>query len=167
MLSLQKLIIDEKKYYLFGRNLDICDFTIDHQSCSRVHAALVYHRHLKRVFLIDLGSSKCIRPVPIMPYHTDKSKPACVLTSVAHGTFLGHIRLEPNKPQQVPIDSTMSFGASTRVYTIREKPQSQPGSGVGDGKTGEEEELRGLLGLPEEETELEVHACIYMFLFES
>lgn len=55
---LQKLIIDEKKYYLFGRNPDMCDFTIDHQSCSRVHAALVYHKHLKRVFLMDLNSSK-------------------------------------------------------------------------------------------------------------
>ncbi|KAG5842958.1 hypothetical protein ANANG_G00183290 [Anguilla anguilla] len=100
----EKLIIDEKKYYLFGRNPDACDFTIDHQSCSRVHAALVYHRHLKRVFLIDLNST--------------------------HGTFLGRIRLEAHKPQQVPIDSTMS-------------------------KPGEDEELKGLLGLPEEETELE------------
>ena len=36
----------------------MCDFTIDHQSCSRVHSALVYHRHLKRVFLIDLNSSE-------------------------------------------------------------------------------------------------------------
>ncbi|XP_048881829.1 nuclear inhibitor of protein phosphatase 1-like isoform X2 [Brienomyrus brachyistius] len=125
----EKLIIDEKKYYLFGRNPDICDFTIDHQSCSRVHAALVYHKHLKRVFLIDLNST--------------------------HGTFLGHIRLEPHKPQQVPIDSTVSFGASTRVYTIREKPQTQPGSGTGDSKAGEDEDLKGLLGLPEEETELE------------
>ncbi|KAM9414694.1 nuclear inhibitor of protein phosphatase 1-like [Salvelinus alpinus] len=126
----EKLIIDEKKYYLFGRNPDVCDFTIDHQSCSRVHSALVYHRHLKRVFLIDLNST--------------------------HGTFLGHIRLEPHKPQQVPIDSTMSFGASTRVYTLREKPQPQtstiPG---GEVKAGEDEELKGLLGLPEEETELE------------
>ncbi|KAL2084950.1 hypothetical protein ACEWY4_020468 [Coilia grayii] len=125
----EKLIIDEKKFYLFGRNPDMCDFTIDHQSCSRVHAALVYHKHLKRLFLIDLNST--------------------------HGTFLGHIRLEPHKPQQVPIDSTMSFGASTRVYTIREKPQSQPGAAAGDGKAGEDEELKGLLGLPEEETELE------------
>lgn len=75
----------------------------------------------------------------------------------AHGTFLGHIRLEPHKPQQVPIDSTMSFGASTRVYTIREKPQSQANVSAGD-KTGDDEELKGLLGLPEEETELEV--CI-------
>lgn len=127
----EKLIIDEKKFYLFGRNPDMCDFTIDHQSCSRVHAALVYHKHLKRVFLIDLNST--------------------------HGTFLGHIRLEPHKPQQVPIDSTMSFGASTRVYTIREKPQTQnqPGVATSDSKVGDDEELKGLLGLPEEETELE------------
>uniref|UniRef100_A0AAY4BKZ4 Nuclear inhibitor of protein phosphatase 1 n=2 Tax=Denticeps clupeoides TaxID=299321 RepID=A0AAY4BKZ4_9TELE len=126
---IEKLIIDEKKFYLFGRNPDICDFTIDHQSCSRVHAALVYHRHLKRVFLIDLNST--------------------------HGTFLGHIRLEPHKPQQVPIDSTMSFGASTRAYTLREKPQAQPTAGGAENKGLEDEELKGLLGLPEEETELE------------
>ncbi|XP_005796002.1 nuclear inhibitor of protein phosphatase 1 [Xiphophorus maculatus] len=126
---IEKLIIDEKKFYLFGRNPDWCDFTIDHQSCSRVHAALVYHKHLKRVFLIDLNST--------------------------HGTFLGHIRLEPHKPQQVPIDSTISFGASTRTYTIREKPQTQGTAGTGDSKLGDEDELKGLLGLPEEETELE------------
>ncbi|XP_043073780.1 protein phosphatase 1, regulatory subunit 8a isoform X2 [Puntigrus tetrazona] len=126
---IEKLIIDEKKFYLFGRNPDHCDFTIDHQSCSRVHAALVYHRHLKRVFLIDLNST--------------------------HGTFLGRIRLEPQKPQQVPIDSTMSFGASTRVCALREKPQTQGSSGAGDSKGVEDEELKGLLGLPEEETELE------------
>ncbi|KAG8143252.1 hypothetical protein E2320_000516 [Naja naja] len=127
---IEKLIIDEKKYYLFGRNPDLCDFTIDHQSCSRVHAALVYHKHLKRVFLIDLNST--------------------------HGTFLGHIRLEPHKPQQIPIDSTVSFGASTRAYTLREKPQTLPSAVKGDEKmTSEDDELKGLLGLPEEETELD------------
>ncbi|KAG8451180.1 hypothetical protein GDO86_003438 [Hymenochirus boettgeri] len=126
---IEKLIIDEKKYYLFGRNPDMCDFTIDHQSCSRVHSALVYHKHLKRVFLIDLNST--------------------------HGTFLGHIRLEPHKPQQIPIDSTVSFGASTRMYTLREKPQTLPSALKGDEKAGEDDELKGLLGLPEEETELD------------
>ena len=55
----------------------------------------------------------------------------------------------------------MSFGASTRTYTIREKPQSQSNTSSGDGKGGEDEELKGLLGLPEEETELEVCGCIY------
>lgn len=81
-----------------------------------------------------------------------------ILMILAHGTYLGHIRLEPHKPQQVPIDSTISFGASTRTYTIREKPQTQGSTGTGDSKTGEDEELKGLLGLPEEETELEVHS---------
>ena len=78
---------------------------------------------------------------------------------------MGQIRLEPHKPQQVPIDTTVSFGASTRAYTLREKPQSQPASGPGsEAKAGGEEEeqqqeevLKGLLGLPQEETELEVN----------
>lgn len=75
----------------------------------------------------------------------------------AHGTFLGHIRLEAHKPQQIPIDSTVSFGASTRAYTLREKPQTLPSAVKGDEKMGgEDEELKGLLGLPEEETELDV-----------
>ena len=54
----QKLMIDEKKCYLFGRNPQMNDFTIDHGSCSRVHAALLWHKHLERSFLVDLGSSK-------------------------------------------------------------------------------------------------------------
>ena len=54
----QKLMIDEKKFYLFGRNPQMTDFTVDHGSCSRVHAALIWHKHLERSFLVDLGSSK-------------------------------------------------------------------------------------------------------------
>ncbi|XP_062846025.1 protein phosphatase 1, regulatory subunit 8a isoform X2 [Trichomycterus rosablanca] len=48
----------------------------------------------------------------------------------------------------------MSFGASTRVYTLREKPQTQPSTTTGDSGV-EDEELKGLLGLPQEETELD------------
>jgi nuclear inhibitor of protein phosphatase 1 len=58
--SFQKLMVDEKKCYLFGRNPQMNDFCIDHASCSRVHAAFVYHRNLERVFLVDLGSSELI-----------------------------------------------------------------------------------------------------------
>ncbi|XP_042296431.1 nuclear inhibitor of protein phosphatase 1 isoform X3 [Sceloporus undulatus] len=113
-----------------GLHLDVVKGDKLIESCSRVHAALVYHKHLKRVFLIDLNST--------------------------HGTFLGHIRLEPHKPQQIPIDSTVSFGASTRAYTLREKPQTLPSAVKGDDKmTNEDDELKGLLGLPEEETELD------------
>lgn len=124
---IQKLMIDEKKCYLFGRNPDLNDFVIDHQSCSRVHSALVYHKHLQRAFLIDLGST--------------------------HGTFIGTIRLESRKPTQLPIDSVFHFGASTRSYVIRERPQKI--ARQGDDEKGGEEGEGGLLGLPETETELD------------
>ena len=130
---IQKLMVDEKKSYLFGRNNKLCDFPIDHASCSRVHACLVWHKNLNRPFLIDNGST--------------------------HGTYIGRIRLEPKKPTQVHIDSTLSFGASTRTYIIRERPQGAGGGNVGaaiDNAEINESELEGgLLGLPETETELD------------
>lgn len=51
-------MIDEKNCYFFGRNKDTVDFVTDHASCSRVHAALVWHKHLNRTFIIDLGSGE-------------------------------------------------------------------------------------------------------------
>lgn len=56
-----------------------------------------------------------------------------------------------HKPQQVPLDSTMSFGASAWVYILREKPKTQ-----GSAAPGEDKELKCLLGLPKEEMELNV-----------
>ncbi|XP_031556932.1 nuclear inhibitor of protein phosphatase 1-like [Actinia tenebrosa] len=126
---IEKLIIDEKSCYLFGRNKDVCDFQLEHTSCSRVHSALVFHRNLKRCFLVDLGST--------------------------HGTFIGTVRIEKQKPTQVQVDSVIRFGASTRTYTLREKPT---GSSKGDRENGEENEENskaGLLGLPESDTELD------------
>lgn len=129
---IQKLMIDDKRCYLFGRNSQLNDFCIDHSSCSRVHSALVYHKHLSRAFLVDLGST--------------------------HGTFIGNIRLEAHKPTQLPVDSTFHFGASTRNYIIRERPQAGPRpimeelekqSASSDADGG------GLLGLPESETDLD------------
>ena len=54
------MIIDEKPCYLFGRNKDLCDFHLEHTSSSRFHSVLIYHKHLKRSFLVDLKSSKYI-----------------------------------------------------------------------------------------------------------
>lgn len=56
----QKLLIDEKDCYYFGRNPSMCDFIVEHASCSRVHAVLLYHKILKRFALIDLESSMLI-----------------------------------------------------------------------------------------------------------
>lgn len=61
-------MLDQKKCYLFGRNAQMSDFCIDHQSCSRVHAAFVYHKHLNRAFLVDLGSSKSLQI--LLNYHS-------------------------------------------------------------------------------------------------
>ncbi|EDO47533.1 predicted protein [Nematostella vectensis] len=126
----EKLIIDGKPCYLFGRNKDVCDFMVEHSSCSRVHAALVFHRHLKRCFLVDLGST--------------------------HGTYIGTIRIERNKPTQVQVDSVIRFGASTRTYTLREKPTGSGGKvDKGDGDISQDSTTGGLLGLPESDTELD------------
>nr|CAG4641743.1 EOG090X07CE [Eurycercus lamellatus] len=128
---IQKLMIDQKKCYLFGRNPQMCDFCIDHASCSRVHSALVWHKHLNRAFLVDLGST--------------------------HGTYIGTMRIESEKPTQLPIDSTFHFGASTRYYILRERPQTAPRPILEEleeeAKT--EHQDGGMLGLPETEMELD------------
>lgn len=176
----KKLMVDEKKVYMFGRNpqVDVC---IDHASCSRVHAAFVYHKHLERAFLVDLASSKCKYKRVI---NLGKVFILLSFPSLAHGTFIGSMRLEANKPTQLPVDTTFHFGgilvslivlycvknvqkqlmvvfilnaASTRMYILREKPPN-----VGPRPIMEELEKAsadgegGLLGLPETDSELDV-----------
>lgn len=64
---IQKLMIDEKKCYLFGRNAQFCQFVLDHASCSRVHSALVYHKFLNIIYLVDLGNVSLLdRNSPLM-----------------------------------------------------------------------------------------------------
>ncbi len=69
--------------------------------------------------------------------------------------MIGTIRLESKKPQNVPLDSEIHFGASTRRYIIRERPQTIQPHLAGEDLNREEIE-GGLLGLPETETELDV-----------
>ncbi|VDO18757.1 unnamed protein product [Heligmosomoides polygyrus] len=92
---IQKLMVDEKRAYYFGRNPKMVDFAVEHASCSRVHALLLYHGVLDRFALVDMDSS--------------------------HGTYLGNIRLEPLKVVFVDIGVPFHFGASTRRYTLRLK----------------------------------------------
>ncbi|KAE9419058.1 hypothetical protein Angca_003393 [Angiostrongylus cantonensis] len=92
---IQKLMIDEKSTYYFGRNPKQVDFAVEHASCSRVHALLLYHGVLNRFALVDMDSS--------------------------HGTYLGTIRLEPLRVVFVDIGTPFHFGASTRRYTLRLK----------------------------------------------
>ncbi|KAK6055804.1 FHA domain protein [Cooperia oncophora] len=87
---IQKLMVDEKRAYYFGRNPKQVDFAVEHASCSRVHALLLYHGILKRFALVDMESS--------------------------HGTYLGNIRLEPLRVVFVDIGVPFHFGASTRRF---------------------------------------------------
>lgn len=75
---------------------------------------------------------------------------------IAHGTFIGSLRLEAYKPTQLPIDSSFHFGASTRNYIIRERPQTGIRPIIDEIEKAGEESEGGLLGLPESETELDV-----------
>lgn len=122
---IEKQMIDEKPFYLFGRNADIVDIAVEHASCSRYHAALVYHKILKRSFIIDLKST--------------------------HGSFIGSIRLDPHTPHQLQLDQTIHFGASSRTYTLRERPQGTQALYTIE---GEKKQLQELLGI-ENERELD------------
>ncbi|VDN06916.1 unnamed protein product [Thelazia callipaeda] len=95
---IQKLMVDEKGAYFFGRNPKQCDFVVEHASCSRVHAVLVYHKFLQRFALVDLNS--------------------------CHGTFVGKVRIESKQPVFIDVDSIFHFGASTRRYILRAKLDS-------------------------------------------
>lgn len=85
---------------------------------------------------------------------------------VAHGTFIGSLRLEAYKPTQLPIGSNFHFGASTRTYIIRERPQAGIRPIIDELEKAGEEGEGGLLGLPETETELDVsyyYVVIYTY----
>jgi nuclear inhibitor of protein phosphatase 1 len=69
------------------------------------------------------------------------------------------VRLEAHKPQQLFIDSELHFGASTRVYVIRERPPvNMPKllSSISQNSDDKSEDLNNSLNLPESEADLDV-----------
>ena len=64
--------------------------------------------------------------------------------------------MEKHKPTQLPIDSQFHFGASTRKYIIRERPQAGPRPIMDELEKSASSDTDGrLMGLPETETELD------------
>lgn len=92
-----------------------------------------------------------------------------VFKSPAHGTYIGTMRIESEKPTQLPVDSTFHFGASTRYYILRERPQNAPRPILEEleeeAKSGHQD--GGKLGLPESEMELDVRAILNSTFYEN
>ncbi|KVH88499.1 protein phosphatase 1 regulatory inhibitor subunit PPP1R8 homolog [Cynara cardunculus var. scolymus] len=82
----------DKRRHIFGRQLQTCDFVLDHQSVSRQHAAVVPHKN-GSIYVIDLGS--------------------------AHGTFVANERLTKDSPVELEVGQSLRFAASTRVYILK------------------------------------------------
>ncbi|KAG6960395.1 hypothetical protein JG687_00008255 [Phytophthora cactorum] len=84
--------VDQKAFYLIGRNAAVCDLVLSHCSISRLHATIVHHEK-GATYLVDLGS--------------------------AHGTFVDGLRLTALQPTLVAHGSVLKFGASSRSYTFK------------------------------------------------
>ncbi|KAF4133199.1 FHA(forkhead-associated) domain-containing protein, partial [Phytophthora infestans] len=84
--------VDQKAFYLIGRNAAVCDLVLSHCSISRLHATMVHHEK-GATYLVDLGS--------------------------AHGTFVDGLRLTALQPTLVAHGSVLKFGASSRSYTFK------------------------------------------------
>ncbi|CAI5729014.1 unnamed protein product [Peronospora destructor] len=84
--------VDQKAFYLIGRNAAVCDIVLSHCSISRLHATIVHHEK-GATYLVDLGS--------------------------AHGTFVDGSRLKALQPTLVVHGAVLKFGASSRSYTFK------------------------------------------------
>lgn len=86
---------------------------------------------------------------------------------------MGSIRLEANKPMQLPVDESFHFGASTRTWTLREKPanaatnvlDSSLNTSTTEANENNDSLSVSLLGLPEAENELHVNDFYWFILF--
>ncbi|TDH69796.1 hypothetical protein CCR75_001284 [Bremia lactucae] len=84
--------VDQKAFYLIGRNAAVCDLVLSHCSISRLHATIVHHEK-GTTYVIDLGS--------------------------AHGTFVDGSKLLALQPTLVVHGSILTFGGSSRSYTFK------------------------------------------------
>lgn len=158
-------MVDEKKCYLFGRNSQLNDFCIDHSSCSRVHAALVYHKHLNRAFLVDLGSSKWWQnSIVLDSWGYFQLTGRLLERSVWKAT--SPLSCQSTLPftlehRQEPMSSGMSLkGLVIRLDlwlkdSCRERPHTGARGLLDDLENTMDSKNRDLLGLPETEMELD------------
>lgn len=91
--------ISDRSHYLLGRNADICDLVLDHQSISRQHAVLQF-KEGNELFIFDLGS--------------------------AQGTKVNKKSMPPNEYHKLLVGDVISFGASSRLYVLNGPAELMP-----------------------------------------
>lgn len=80
-----------KDHYLAGRQTDVVDIALDHESCSRQHAAFQFGEK-GELYVTDLGST--------------------------HGTYVNKKRIEPQKYEHLIPGSLIRFGESSRMFVV-------------------------------------------------
>eukprot|EP01041_Mallomonas_annulata_P019412 gene19412-38734_t len=96
---ISEIKLSEKDHFIFGRNSDICDISLDHPSISRQHAVLQF-RDDGAPMLLDMGS--------------------------AQGTLLNKKRCIQNVYQRLYVGDILRFGASSRQYILNGPQEDMP-----------------------------------------
>eukprot|EP01084_Bolivina_argentea_P085939 155351_1 len=96
---LNKISLNTKSHFIFGRDQQSVDIPTLHPSCSRIHAVL-QHRKNGQWFLFDFGST--------------------------HFTKLNHKKLFPHKYYKIQIGNIIQFGSSQRMYILNGPNELQP-----------------------------------------
>lgn len=84
--------LKQKEYFLLGRQGDVVDILLEHESISRKHAVLNFHND-GSLYLKDLGS--------------------------AQGTVINKKICEKNQFYKLNVGDVIKFGCSTRIYVVK------------------------------------------------
>ena len=108
-----------KGCFFFGRNSDQVDYVLNHASCSRVHAVLLFNPIIERFFLNDFGSGKFSFSTFFL-FSVIFQEYLFLIISTANGSFVDKSKkpLEANHLVHIPFELNFSFGASTRLFRI-------------------------------------------------
>jgi smad nuclear-interacting protein 1 len=102
-------IVDELELYLqscwlFGREASVCDYTLDHPSCSKQHAVIQFRYIEKRNEFGDkIGRVK--------PYVIDLES--------ANGTMVNDEKVPEGRYIELMDKDVVKFGHSTREYVVQ------------------------------------------------
>ncbi len=99
-----------------SRDATACDIVINHESVSRIHAAIVHHQD-GRIFLIDLASVSVVERATQF-----KLGKAADASSQTHGTYINagqkRVRATANKPVHLLNGNLLTFGKAPVEYRV-------------------------------------------------